>query len=223
MKDETKEPRKSIVAQISEKTAPLFEKIGKLSKKQRLLICLGTLVLFGAGYYYFFLGPRLEKIESLKKNETTLKGQLATYKRKAASLAEMEKKYEDAQDDFYTALQALPDSKEIPSLIKAISKSGSDAGLEFLLFKPEAVVQKDFYAEIPVSIRVEGGYHQLAEFFDRVAQLSRLVNIFNISMGSGRDGTLNVSCRAVTYMFVEKIVDADKGATPAKSRRGGRR
>ena len=82
--------------------------------------------------------------------------------------------------------------------------SGQDVGLEFLEFTPKSEVRKEFYAEIPVSIKVNGGFHDLAIFFDKVARLSRIVNIKNIDMGPGKDSQeLNTSCTAVTYKFVE--------------------
>ena len=105
---------------------------------------------------------------------------------------------------FKSAMKALPEKEEIPSLLTSISRSGQDVGLEFLEFTPKAEVRKEFYAEIPVSIKVQGGYHDLAIFFDKVARLSRIVNIKNISMGRGKGGQeLNTSCTAVTYKFIE--------------------
>ena len=79
-----------------------------------------------------------------------------------------------------------------------------DAGLEFLLFEPKPEVRKEFYAEIPVAINVTGGYHDMAIFLDKIARLSRIVNVKDISMGRTKGGEdLNTSCTAVTYKFVE--------------------
>lgn len=158
----------------------------------------------------------MEKINALEKKHEELNQQLATYRKKAARLEEFRKKKQEKEDEFYTALSALPDAKEIPSLLTAVSKSGSDSGLEFLLFKPEPEALKDFYAEIPVSINVKGGYHQIAQFFDRVSQLSRIVNIKDIVINYAQGGgLLTASCKAITYRFVEKNetekVEVDKG------------
>ena len=111
---------------------------------------------------------------------------------------------QEAEVQFKTAMRALPEREEIPSLLTSISRSGQDAGLEFLLFQPKSEVRKEFYAEIPVEMSVKGGYHDLAVFFDKVARLSRIVNIRNISMKRAGDTLdLNTSCTAVTYKFVE--------------------
>lgn len=222
-KGKNQEEKKTFGEMIKEKTAPFFEKVGTLSKLHRAIICIATLAVMGGGYYYFFLMPRMEKITTLEKKHSELNLQLGSYRKKAALLEEYRKKKLDKEDEFYTALAALPDAKEIPSLLTAVSKSGSDSGLEFLLFKPEPESIKDFYAEIPVSITVLGGYHQIAQFFDRVSLLSRIVNIRDIviNYATGR-GVLTASCRAITYRFIEKIepekVDAVKGNKKKRKR-----
>ena len=88
--------------------------------------------------------------------------------------------------------------------MSSVSQSGRDAGLDFLLFQPEPEKNQDFYAEIPVSMKVAGNYHNVALFFDKVARLSRIVNIDDIKMTSTKGNTdLITSCKAVTYRFVE--------------------
>ena len=110
-----------------------------------------------------------------------------------------------AEAKFQLALKALPEKKEIPSLLTNISRSGQSSGLEFLLFQPQKNVQKEFYAEIPVAIQVDGNYHNVATFFAKVAQLSRIVNVKNIHIGFKKGARkLKTKCTAVTYRFVEK-------------------
>ncbi|MBI5896906.1 MAG: type 4a pilus biogenesis protein PilO, partial [Desulfobacterales bacterium] len=103
--------------------------------------------------------------------------------------------------------RAFPGKEEIPSLLAGISQAGKEAGLEFMLFQPKPEVPKDFYAEIPVDINVSGNYHQVAIFFDKVANLPRIVNVRDVKMAplSQKDETssLTTSCQAVTYKFSE--------------------
>ncbi|MCP4114641.1 MAG: type 4a pilus biogenesis protein PilO [Desulfobacteraceae bacterium] len=210
MKNEHKE---SLSDKIGKKTAPFFEKIGNLTRVQRILVCVVTFVLLSGGYFYFVYMPRQEEMKRLENDLTTLKTRLVTYKQKAAALAKYEELMAEAQARFNLAMKALPDKKEIPSLLTGISSSGNDAGLEFILFQPKAEVQKEFYAEIPVAIKVQGGYHEFAAFFDQVARLYRIVNINDISIKSrskSGGGGLEASCNAVTYMFVEKKKDVKK-------------
>ncbi len=108
-------------------------------------------------------------------------------------------------------MQALPDKRELPSLLTGISKAGSDAGLKFYLFQPAKEVNKEFFNEIPISIKVEGRYHQITDFLFQITKLSRIVNINNVNVKSKKGGKiLGMSCRAVTYMFVEKTKTKNK-------------
>ncbi len=116
-----------------------------------------------------------------------------------------------AQAEFNQAMQALPDKRELPSLLTGISRAGGDAGLLFHLFKPEAEIKKEFFKEIPVSIKVEGRYHQLTDFFYQIIRLNRIVNIHNVTAKMTKSGQkLEMNCRAVTYMFVEKDESENK-------------
>ena len=179
-------------------------KIGKLSKLYKILLCLGLFTLLVGPFVYFSFVPKINKINVLKKESATLESRLVTAKAKASQLKYYQDKLKDAEMEFKMVMKKLPEKKEIPALLSSISQSGRDAGLEFLLFQPESEQNKDFYAEIPVSIKVTGNYHNVALFFDKVARLSRIVNIDNIKMDSTKGGAnLITSCKAVTYRFVE--------------------
>ena len=214
------ETKKSQGAEIRAKVNQLFTKIGTLSKIQRLLICLGTFLVIGGGYYYFVFAPRYETLGAAKKELKTLENRLASYKIKARSLGKYEKKMAEVQEKFNVAMKALPDKKEVPALLTGISKAGTKAGLEFRLFQPEPVVNKAFYKEIPLSMAVTGSYHQVADFFSQVADLNRIVNIRDMSMtkdGKAR-GRVQMKCSAVTYMFAEPVEGTSKQGKKKKRR-----
>ncbi|NOX33644.1 MAG: type 4a pilus biogenesis protein PilO [Deltaproteobacteria bacterium] len=196
---------KSKIDEIKEKLSAFFEKVGELTKVQRLLICLITFAVIGGSYYYFVFMPKhgeLKKVEQNYQNKLKL---LSTYKRRASEILKYEKMMAQTQEEFNTAMKALPDKRELPSLLTGISKAGSDAGLAFHLFKPENEVNKEFYKEIPISIKVKGRYHQLTDFFFQITRLNRIVNINNVAVKSRKGAKiLEMSCKAVTYMFVEK-------------------
>ena len=205
----------------------LFEKIGALTKVQRLLICLGTWGLIGAGFYFLLLTPKLDTLMAARQDLEKQKNLLSTYKIKAAALEKVEAQMAQARGQFNIAMTALPDKRELPSLLDEISKAGRDAGLEVQLFAPQNMVKKDFYTEIPFSMTVEGRYHQMAEFFYRVAGLNRVVNISTINMNrvSGKEAAdrnkIQMKCVAVTYMFVEPKEDGDTGNKGKKKRKKG--
>ena len=187
---------------------PLVDNIEKLSKIQRILIFVVTIALMAGSFWYFSWRPKHDEINKLEKKLADLQKKLSKVKKQAQNKAKFKAEYEKAQKDFILVQQRLPKTNEIPELLANISKSGQESGLDFVLFKPGKEVRKEFYAEIPVSIRVVGMYHQIGLFFDRVSRLERVVNIRNISLkasskGRRGGGKLNASCTAVTYKFIE--------------------
>jgi type IV pilus assembly protein PilO len=199
-------------SKISKITDPLFkamDKIGKLSKLYRLLISLGIIVLFAGPIVYFSYLPKMEKIDKLNKEYEELDLKLTQFKAKARNLRAVQQQFKDAENELKIVMKALPEKKEIPTLLASISRSGQDSGLEFTLFEPKPENDKDFYAEIPVSVKVSGSYHNVATFFDKVSRLPRIVNIDNISITAQKDTkkealSLAASCTAITYRFIEK-------------------
>ena len=191
----------------TDKLLTTIDKIGKLSKLYRILIFLGICLVLVGPFVYFSCLPKMEKISKLEEEYQNTQNKLVTSRAKANQLKRYEAKMKKAKSEFTVVVKKLPEKKEIPSLLASISQSGQSAGLDFLLFKPKPEVKKDFYAQIPVSIRVSGNYHNVALFFDKVSRLSRIVNIFNVSMSApkkGKGDKLLTSCTAVTYRFVEK-------------------
>jgi len=183
---------------------PLFEKVGNISKVYRILICVSHFTLITGLFVYFSYLPKFESLNQLNSEQKSLEQKLAADKKMAARLNKYREKIKLAEAKYKIAMKALPDKKEIPSLLTSISEAGKEAGLEFLLFQPETEINKKFYAEIPVSIRVAGNYHNVGLFFDNVSRLFRTVNIKDIVMTAPREGgMLNTSCTAVTYRFVE--------------------
>lgn len=191
-------------AKYSESILTGIDKVGKLSKLYRILIFFGIFAILVGPFIYFIYLPKVKKIEDLKKEQQMLDSRLLRAQAKVRQLKHLENEMQKAQAEFKMVKKKLPEQKEIPSLLANISRSGHEAGLEFLLFQPGTEIRKDFYAEIPVSINVSGSYHEVALFFDKVSRLSRIVNIDNINMsGNTTDNKLSTTCMAITYRFVE--------------------
>jgi type IV pilus assembly protein PilO len=210
------------MAKLSLSSLP-FEKVAALTRVQRILVCVGTFLLLGGGYFYLIYMPKSGRISELKQNYEDLQVKVAKARAAAKNLDKYEQQYKEAQGKFRLVLRLLPDKKEIPSLLEAISKSGRHSGLEFLLFQPGPEILKGFYAEIPVKIDVIGGYHNLALFFDKVARLSRIVNISDLHVkgakgSKGAEGDLQTSCVATTFRFVEA---AKTTTAKGKSKKAG--
>ena len=191
---------------LAKSIEPIFEKVEKLSKVQRILISAGFFMLLAGVFIYFFFWPKFEKINSLTADLKKLEKKLTTAKRNAADLKKFQAKMKDAEAQFKLAMKKLPEKEEIPSLLTSISDSGQQVGLGFLLFEPKPEKPKEFYAEIPVAMSMMADYHNLAIFFDQVARLSRIVNIRDIRIGhtkSKDSNELSARCTAVTYKFIE--------------------
>jgi type IV pilus assembly protein PilO len=151
--------------------------------------------------------------ESKGKLETDLRKIQADLEQKriiAANLPKLEAEIKELGKQLELALVKLPEEKEIPKLLTQVNTLGLQSGLEFLLFRPAAQVKKGFYAEVPIDIRVEGEYHTLGEFLDRVSKLERIVNVADLRINPltaqkqqfGR--TISAELKATTFTFLEK-------------------
>jgi type IV pilus assembly protein PilO len=197
------------------KTGALFEKAEKIKMPIRIAILLGTLVLLAGLFVYFVYLPKTEEIAKTREEIAKLQQKLNQAVVRARALVKFEAEFAEVDAQFQEALKLLPNTKEIPSLLKSITQLGTDSQLEFLLFSPQKERAQDFFMEIPVSIEVSGTYHNVAVFFDRVGQMERIVNILNVSMTpqKERSTTLTTRCDAVTYRFKG---ETDATAQPKK-------
>jgi type IV pilus assembly protein PilO len=180
-----------------------IEKVEKIKMPYRIAILAGTIVFLAGLFIWFIYLPKSEQIQAARQEVAKLETKLNQAKLKARALKKFEEEYAEVDAQFVEALKLLPNSKEIPSLLKAITQLGTDSQLEFVLFSPQRERAKDFYMEIPVAIEVSGSYHNVAMFFDKVGGMERIINILNVSMMpvKERSTTLTTKCDAVTYRF----------------------
>lgn len=194
---------------------PFFEKIGELTKVQRILICAAVAVVLIGVFGYFLYLPKFNRISDLRGDIGKAEEKLTRTKRQAQAYDAFKKQYEEAKARFELVARALPEKEEIPSLLTAISQAGKAAGLKFLLFQPQDEIVKDFYAEIHVKMELAGTYHDLGVFYDKLARLSRIVNVSDFSISKTADNAdnpgsaLQISCTAVTYKFIEQAAAAE--------------
>lgn len=195
-----------------ESLSPVFEKVEKISKKQRMMIYFGSITILIGVFVYFSFLPKHKTINKLNQNYDKVEQQLATAKINSMQLGKFRNNMKKAEKDYRLVMKALPEKQEIPALLESVSEAGQVVGLEFLLFQPKAEIKKDFYAEIPVSIQVAGNYHNVGLFFDRVSNLPRIVNIQEIKMIPLKGGDkLITSCTAVTYKFIDEALPEKSG------------
>jgi type IV pilus assembly protein PilO len=191
--------------------------IVKLSPSKKLGILGGILAVIIALFVWQVIWPVYEQYDQKTVEYNKLKADLNEKKKAIQDLAKFQARLESLTRELVVMKAQLPDKKEIPELLKTISSLGRESGLTFLLFKPRPEVLKDFYAEIPVEMQVEGGYHEVAKFFWQIGMLDRIVNVSNLDMGKATEDKgqmqLTTSCLATTFRFVEAPAT---GGAPAK-------
>jgi len=205
-----------------------------LDRTKKILILAGVLVLLTALYVWLLFLPSHNTIQQLDGKLSALLVKKAEQEAIVANLPAFKREYQRLEQSLNHAMAQLPDKKEIPSLLENISNLGRESGLEVALFKPGAQKPRDFYAEVPVDMKLVGTYHNLLNFCYRVGNLPRIVNIsdltVNKSKGEATPFSLDTVCKATTYKFLEESerpVQAEDGkpakGQPRDSRRSERR
>lgn len=184
-----------------------------------LLLCIA--ILFAG--YYLDTSDQILELDTARAKEQTLKKEFETKQAKAASLDAYKAQMIEMQRSFGALLQQLPGKTEVADLLVDISRVGIISGLEFELFKPEAEAPKEFYAELPIKIRVKGNYHQFGNFASGTAALPRIVTLHDLSISSKSkktgDDRLIMEATAKTYRYLEK----DNTANQKKRKRRGKK
>ena len=160
-----------------------------------------------AGIYLFVYEEKMPLLEKAEAEERELRVVFEEKQRKAANFSAYQEQLAEIERSFGTMLQQLPGKTEIPNLLVDISQTGLGAGLEEKLFQPMAELRKDFYAEKPIRIKLDGSYHEFGNFVSDIAALPRIVTLHNIEIRpvgkkSGYDNlVLNVTAK--TYRYLE--------------------
>lgn len=186
---------------------PRVEQILKLPTYQRVLILAAVLLVVVGGFAYLLYLPKQEELRSLQEKNRSLQAKLQEDRRIANNLPQFKAEYEKMQLRLDQALTELPNEREIPALLTSIASLAKENGLDVLRFRPGGEVPKGFYAEVPVQLELVGSYHDVAMFYQSVGNLSRIVNISNLTIANPKtaDGRaiLSVNCLATTFRFLE--------------------
>ncbi len=176
-------------------TAPLAVKL--------IVIVLAAATIIGLGFY-FDTKDQLATYDSVKAKEQELRNTFEVKVKKAANLDEHKAQLEEMRRTFGTLLRQLPSKTEIPALIVDISQTALASGLEIKLFKPGNEVEKEFYAEKPIDLVMNGDFHQFATFASEVAALPRIVTLHNIKLSPGKSGnSMTMNAAAKTYRYLD--------------------
>jgi type IV pilus assembly protein PilO len=143
-----------------------------------VVLILGAGVIAGA--YYLDIKDQYVALERIQRTEVDLRQEFENKQAKAVNLDAYRQQLAEMRESFGAMLRQLPDKTEVADLLVDVSQTGLGAGLEFELFQPTGEVPKDFYAELPIKIRVTGAYHEFGEFISGLASLPRIVTIHDV-------------------------------------------
>lgn len=201
-----------------------FNNTGSLPLPVKAVLLIVAFILILAAGYWFLWKPALEELDQAKVKETELRQVFLDKKKQAVNLDLYKQQMVDIEKTFGALLKQLPDKSQMDGLLTDINQAGLERGLEFELFKPGQEVQADFYAEMPISIKVVGAYHNLGLFASDVSRLSRIVTLNNLSITSGgkdvKDNLLVMEAVAKTYRYLDSNEVASKKSAEKSKTRG---
>ena len=173
----------------------------------------------------FDWSDQLDTLSARQQDEQKLRDEFVTKKTQAVNLDLYSQQLNEIDRSFGALLKQLPNKAEVESLLIEINQSGMGRGLQFELFRPGAEVVKDFYAELPINVRLTGTYHDFGAFAGDIGRLSRIVTLNNISITTNpqtKDGTLVLDAVTKTFRYLDEEELAAKRRA-AQAAKGGRK
>ncbi len=167
-------------------------------------VVLLFLILMGLAAYFGW-SPQYDELDSKERQEVVLRQEYSSKKSQAINLDLYIQQLKEVEQQFGTLLRQLPSKSEMDALLSDINQAGLGRGLQFELFKPSSERLQDFYAEMPVDLRVTGSYHDIAAFTSDVSQLSRIVTLNDVAITNKdpKDAVLTMEAVAKTFRYLD--------------------
>ena len=184
----------------------------------RIAVLVGILLLALAAGWWFLWSDQLADLEQREQEELSLKQQYLDKKRQAVNLDLYREQLAEIDRSFGALLKQLPNKSEIDALLIEVNQAGLGRGLQFDLFRPGQEQIKDFYAELPVAVKINGAYHDFGAFAADIAKLPRIVTLNNISIAPLKDGgllSLDATTKTFRYLDEEEVARQKKPAQGA--------
>lgn len=180
-----------------------------------MALLFGVLLLGG---YWFLWKDQVESLDQSRQEEQKLRAEFLEKKKQALNLDLYREQVKEIEQAFGALVRQLPNKSEMDALLTDINQAGLGRGLEFDLFKPSPETMRDFYAELPITVRITGSYHDLGRFASDVAQLPRIVTLNNLAITQTKDGVLTLDAVAMTYRYLdeEELAKVKKAAKDSK-------
>ena len=184
----------------------------------RYLLCVAVTALVVVGLWFAWLSSSDEELTAERATELKLREDFSKKLTQAASLDALKKQREQVLQYVTQLEKQLPSKAEMDALLSDINQAGLGRSLQFELFRPGQVSVKEYYAELPIAVRVTGRYHDIGAFAGDIANLSRIVTLNNLSLTPAKDGTLTMDTTAKTFRYLdtEEVALQRKTAAPAK-------
>jgi len=192
----------------------------------KITVLVGLFVAIVAAGWWFVWSDQFVDLESKEREETTLKQQYLDKKRQAVNLDLYVQQLAEIDRSFGALLKQLPDKSEIEALLIEINQAGLGRGLQFELFKPGQELIKDFYAELPITVKINGGYHDFGAFAADIAKLPRIVTLNNIAITPVKEGgqlTLDATTKTFRYLDEEEVARQKKAEQEKKAAQGAKK
>ncbi len=191
--------------------------IGSWPVLPKLAALLILFLLLLAGGYWFDWKQQLATLDAAQQKETELRNTFLEKKGQAISLDSYRKQLSDIEKAFGALLKQLPSKSEMDALLTDINQAGLGRGLEFDLFKPASQeTLSEFYAELPITVRISGSYHDIGAFASDISQLPRIVTLNDISLAQGKQGlTMDAIAKTFRYLDEEEIAQRNRAAAKA--------
>lgn len=185
----------------------------------KFTVLFGILLVLLLAGWWFFWSDQLAELETKQREEDTLKQQYLEKKRQAVNLDLYTQQLAEIDRSFGALLKQLPNKSEIEALLIEVNQAGLGRGLQFELFRPGAEQIKDFYAELPIAVKINGAYHDFGAFAADIAKLPRIVTLNNIAIAPAKDGgllSLDATTKTFRYLDEEEVAKQKKPAQGAK-------
>jgi type IV pilus assembly protein PilO len=188
------------------------------------LVLLGILIAVPVGGFFADTQGQIEQLEAGRTQEEELKKQYLGKKKQAINLDLHRQQLREIDTQFGALLRQLPNKSQMDALLVDINQAGLGRGLQFELFKPAAKeAVSDFYAELPIQVKVLGTYHDMGAFASDVGQLSRIVTLNNVAIHAGKDGNLLMDATARTFRYLDEDEIAAQRKAAAAAKKGAKR
>ncbi len=187
------------------------------------LLYLALCIAVVAGLWWFWLSSVNEELIAEQNTEQKLREDYRDKLVQAVNLEALKKQLVQVQQYVSQLEKQLPSKAEMDALLSDINQAGLGRSLQFELFRPGNVSVKEYYAELPIAVRVTGGYHDIGLFAADIANLSRIVTLNNISLEptKDRDGILTMNCTAKTFRYLDQEeIAQQQDSAPGKARKG---